>query len=1106
MDKTIANSKKPLVVCKASAGSGKTFTLAVEYIKLLVVNPYKYRNILAVTFTNKATEEMKMRILSQLYGIWKQIPKSKDYTQAVCSQLGVSEAVASKNAHIALELLLHNYNYFRVETIDSFFQSVMRNLARELDLTANLRIGLNDRQVEELAVDRIIEELNVNAEVLQWIMKYINDSISDDRSWNVISKVKSFGRYIFQDFYKHQSKALDEKTNEKDFFDRYTRDVKTEQQEARERLTEIAEAFFETIEAEGLGINDFSFGSGGVAGFFLKLKAGIFDDSIVGKRVADGLLDSQKWVKKSHPRRMEITVIVEGQLMEMLRYGIDEREKQWLRYQSATVTLAHLNQLRLLTTIERKVRSLNEEANRFLLSDTQHLLYSIINDSDSPFIFEKIGSQLKHVMIDEFQDTGVTQWQNFKVLLEECMSHADTKNLIVGDVKQSIYRWRAGDWRLLNNIDQQFANADERMDIGSLDTNYRSTRNVVDFNNNFFELARESEYELLAEDDEMGAQQLKTAYDKVEQKVPDGKPQEGLVEVKLLTKEDYDDSMLREILDTVERLHVQGIEYNKIAILVRENRYIPLVAQYFMDNNSNIKVVSDEAFRLDASLAVNVIVQALHLLTHPDDAIAKAFLAKSNTRINGDNTLSDNELLISSNDLDRYLPEELVGNRSQLLTTPLYDLAERIYAIFHLDKLEKQSAYVCAFYDQLSKFIEDSTTDIDAFVNEWNETLAAKTIQSDEIDGVRMISIHKSKGLEFDNVIIPFCDWTIERRDSILWCSPQQAPYNQLPLVPINYSSKLKGTVYERDYLSEKLQIFVDNLNLLYVAFTRASKNLFVIGSRQTANNRSRVIADCLPKLVQKLEGAILTGDPANNDEPLTFSYGTLCTPNDNSQSESKAKESDNVFLAEVAPIKINIERVAPKVEFKQSNKSRDFIEAEDESEDKQQTYIKIGSVLHNVFSTIRTADDIDTALLHLREDGVLYDEAIPPERVRTMLRKRMENPQVKEWFSPKWKLFNECTLISIVPQTGETIERRPDRVMLSEDEMVVVDFKFARERDEHKAQVAEYMDILANMGYKNISGYLWYVYSNKITKVSKDFKVTKDTKVIRDSKDSRNP
>ena len=273
---------KPLTVYKASAGSGKTFTLATEYIKLVVENPQSYRNILAVTFTNKATEEMKMRILSQLYGIWKQLPDSANYMRVICEKTGQSEAFVSERAGIALRNLLHNYNYFRVETIDTFFQAVLRNLARELDLTANLRIELNDTQVEELAVDHLIEDLHTTDVILQWLLKYIMENISDDKSWNVIGQIKNFGKTIFRDHYKNVSNILREKMEEPGFFDRYTTQLRELRQTAMDRMKQLADEFFKIIRSEGLAIDDFSYGKAGICGFFLKLQEGNFDESVVG--------------------------------------------------------------------------------------------------------------------------------------------------------------------------------------------------------------------------------------------------------------------------------------------------------------------------------------------------------------------------------------------------------------------------------------------------------------------------------------------------------------------------------------------------------------------------------------------------------------------------------------------------------------------------------------------------------------------------------------------------------------------------------------------------------------------------------------------------------
>ena len=274
--------RKALTVYKASAGSGKTFRLATQYIKLVVKDPSGYRNILAVTFTNKATEEMKMRILSQLYGIWKMegnedsFSDSKAYRQEVCRELQMPPAEVSRRAGIALHNLLHNYNYFRVQTIDTFFQSVLRNLARELDLTANLRIGLNDTQVEEMAVDQLIDDLQTTDKMLVWIMKYIMDNINDDRSWNVIGQIKQFGKTIFRDYYKEQSEELNSKMAEPGFFDAYSKLLKELRHDAKERMVKIAERFFNTLEAEGLTTSDLAGKERGIASFFAKLSKKTF--------------------------------------------------------------------------------------------------------------------------------------------------------------------------------------------------------------------------------------------------------------------------------------------------------------------------------------------------------------------------------------------------------------------------------------------------------------------------------------------------------------------------------------------------------------------------------------------------------------------------------------------------------------------------------------------------------------------------------------------------------------------------------------------------------------------------------------------------------------
>ena len=1080
-----------LTIYKASAGSGKTFTLSVEYIKLLIKDPQSYRSTLAVTFTNKATEEMKLRILSQLYGIWKLLPDSKSYIDKIKEDLDVTEEYMSERAGIALHNIVHNYSYFRIETIDSFFQSVLRNLARELDLTANLRIELNDYQIERNAVDELINSLDENSELLTWIMEYIRENMDDDKDWNVIGNIKRFGENIFREYYKTNSKKLNERLLEEGFFKQYTTKLRQMRNEAEVEMQNEAAQFFDALNHNGIEINDLNNGKNGPAGYFIKIKKGIYNNTIVTKRLQKVLDEGSEssWVKQKSSKETQDIVreLANSTLTPLVHHAEDVRQKNWYIYGSAVLTLRHLNQLRLLNSIENKVRMMNVEQNRFLLSDTHTLLHSLIRDTDSPFIFEKIGNYLENIMIDEFQDTSTVQWQNFKVLLEECMSHGEQQgNLIVGDVKQSIYRWRSGDWRMLNNIEREFPYLNSMLNVCSLDTNYRSSRRVITFNNAFFKRASELEYadQKSSNPDTSSPEQLKKAYSDVAQKVPSFRDNHGYVSINLLPNEDYRQQALQKTAEAVSLLLDSGANYSDIAILVRSNDIIQLIAEFFANELPDVKIVSDEAFRLDSSVSVNIIVNAMLWLTHPDNILAKAYIAKAyQTYVLEKSEQETNKLLATAEGIDSALPCALIDKRNDLLTMPIFELAEQIYTLFNIGNIKGEDAYLYAFYDALTDFIANNTADIDSFVEEWNDSIAEKTIQASAIDGIRIITIHQSKGLEFEHVVIPFCDWTLEKGNTI-WCTPQVEPYNELPLIPVDFSaSQMKGTIYEFDYNEEHLQNCVDNLNLLYVAFTRAASSLFVIAQRGTPSSRSYIVEQAITDI--KLEGSSLDGDPSDKKAELLFSYGEL------EIVETKAKKkSDNIFTPEVENMNVDMATFSNKVEFKQSNKSRDFVADDDENTDdddrKQLSYIKTGKILHYLFSTINTTDDIDTSLAQLEMDGLIEESDTNIKRLRDMLHKRFSKRQVADWFSSRWTLFNECTILDYDAATDTVREHRPDRVMKDEKtgEVVIVDFKFGSPRPEYVEQVNRYKALTQNMGYPNVKGYLWFVYSNRIEEV----------------------
>lgn len=1108
-----------LTVYRASAGSGKTFTLAVEYISLLVKDPENYQHILAVTFTNKATQEMKMRILSQLYGIANSLQSSQQYFNKVKEKTNMPDAVIRNNARAALTLLIHRYNNFRILTIDAFFQQVLRNLAHELGQTANLRVDLNNEEITEKAVDQMIESLEKGQPVLQWISTYINNSIEDDNGWNIIGKIKAFGTNIFKDFYKAHEANLKEQLSNADDFKVYETTLRKRRNDIRKTFNSKARSILSEIKNANLDIPS-NYRSG--------LYKYLTDSAIApltNKPLKAGVLKAnespQNWTSskcaKADKQQIQTLAaeVLSAQLSELIAYNNDN----WNEFQSIQLTLSHLSELRLLHAIADAVDNLTKDTNRFMLSNTQALLKELIADSDTPFIFERIGARLKHVMIDEFQDTSTIQWQNFQVLLANCMAQELSQNLIVGDIKQSVYRWRQGDWGILNNIEKSFAH--QKIRLETLDYNYRSEKRIIDFNNAFWEQCVANTAKEVAQDDAEKAKIVQKAYEDVAQKTHKT-TENGFVKISLYPSKSMKEAVLEELIETIKELFSNGYggkNQSKIAILVRSKSNIQDIVNALLQSFGNeINIVSDEAFRLDASLSVNIIVSAMHLLTHPDDVLTRGKLVKLYNQEVLKKPLTDIDLLVSINEsnnietknidkkerrklateqqmakLNSQLPPEYVTNRELLLGLPIVDLVDKLFMLFGLDQLEGQSSYICTLYDTLNDFLKDHTADIDDFINEWENSLSSKTIQSDEIEGIRIMTIHKSKGLEFDNVIIPFCNWEMEKKGT-LWCETKNkpAPYNKLPLLPIDFSrDKLIGTVFEDDYKEEHFQNIVDNLNLLYVAFTRASKNLFVFGLRQgkttldniakgtPPGNRSYAIELALRQVSEQLQGSLLSF-PDDIGSEIHFEYGTLVP-------ETHEKEhvvADNPFLIKPDKHIVSIATYPQAATFKQSNKSIEFVKGEDVDPSDRTRYIKIGNVLHQLFSTIYTTADIPARLNELEQQGIIYNDEITSAQLRTRIEDAITNPQVQEWFSKRWQLYNECTILEYNKDTNEMEEHRPDRVMTDGKEFVVVDFKFGKEREEYKKQVQQYMEILIRMGHKKVSGYLWYVVKNNVVEV----------------------
>ena len=837
-----------LLVYKASAGSGKTFTLAVQYIRQLIEDPYSYRRILAVTFTNKATTEMKERILSQLYGIATSLKSSDGYLKEIMKTSNKSVDEIRKAADTALKNIIHDYSRFRIETIDSFFQSVMRNLARELELGANMTIELNNGDVLSDAVDSMIEKLDRMSPTLYWLLEYIEERIADDKRWNVSSEIKGFGRNIFDEAYIEKGVALREKLKDSKFIPQYRKKLQEKRESILDTMKGFNEHFQEILNANGLTPTDLKNGARGIGSYFNKIASGKLSNDVRNSTVEKCLEGAENWTTKTSPHKDTIISLANQVLIQVLNDAESTRMSSNKVLNSCDMSLRDLNNLQLLMRIDSEVREQNLSHNRFLLSDTNALLHSIIREGDASFVYEKIGTTIDTVMIDEFQDTSRMQWENFHLLLEESLAQKEG-SMIVGDIKQSIYRWRNGDWKILAGLDKDRS---FRLNSKTLDTNWRSEANIIAFNNDIFTSACKVLNERYKVDEGEDCTQLLDAYSDVRQKTSKN-TKEGYIKLSFLKNSEehpYTDTTMELLAEEVDSLVKKGVRVNDIAILVRKNKSIPAIADYF-DKNTPYRVVSDEAFRLDASLAVCMLIDGLRYISEPTDRIACARLAVAYQKEILKKDVDYNTVLLNS--VEDYLPAEFRLMLPEMSLMPLYELLEKLFVIFRMDMIEEQDAYLCAFYDAVTEYMQNNSSELTSFLTYWNDTLYAKTIPSGEISGIRILSIHKSKGLEYHTVLLPFCDWKMENEtyNHMLWCRINEAdadkePFCELDLTPVNYSSAMAESYFSDSYREERLQLWVDNLNLLYVAFTRACKNLIVWCKDEQKDTVSKLLRESI--------------------------------------------------------------------------------------------------------------------------------------------------------------------------------------------------------------------------------------------------------------------
>ena len=1049
-----------LTVYKASAGSGKTFTLATRCIALLLAAPASsYRHILAVTFTNKATAEMKERILGQLFGLSRGLPSSADYLDTIRPALpGLGDEEIRRRAADVLRRIVHDYDRFRVTTIDSFFQGVVTNMAHELGLSANFRVDINDTDVIDQAVDRLMAGLQPNTAVLRWVIGYIRERIDDNRRWDITREVKRLARNLLRERYLMLENRLRDALSDDEHLNGFRRKLREQDEAAADHMESAARYLEEAMEERGLGFDAFSRGPA-LATYLRKLADGVPDAP--SATVEAYLSAPEKWLRKADQKRPELVAACE-ELRGILETVENFRREYAQAHSNYVLTTANLGPLRLLGEIGRELTQINEEANRFMLAKVPILLNRLIGSDDAPFVFEKAGTTFLHVMIDEFQDTSTLQWRNFKTLLLENMS-AGNSCLLVGDVKQSIYRFRGGDWGILAGIRKEFPR--HPVDVQELTTNYRSQRRVIDFNNRFFARAAAILDELSPTE---GDDRIATLYADVAQRcAADGDG--GYVRVHFTDRRaggdvgrPADDLRMDDLEAQVRSLHAAGLPYSAMAVLVRWNKEAAALIDRFATDCPDVPLVSDEAFLLAASEAVQLLVHAMRYLADPTDTIALAFVARHSSAAAADWAACEGDHPAALADT------EFISRREALLALPLYELQEELIRLFGLDRRPGQAAYLMAYLDQVLAFLDDNPSDIRLFLEHWTDVLSGRSIPAAEVEGLRVLTIHKSKGLQFHTVLLPFCDWAIERdrSDDLLWCEPAEAPYDELPLVPVPTRAMARESIYAADYEHEHFQRRIENLNLLYVAFTRAEKNLLVWTKGYANPKGTSTVCDLIKKtLGEELDDTFESGVPVSTVGGRTRT------------------DDGNRLTTRPEPLGIGFHTYPSRVAFRQSNRSQEFLAQAGDPDRRQGEYIDQGILLHKIFSALDTAADVDRVLDSFEAEGLL-GEQIRKDSLRHLICRRLSSPQTAPWFDGSWQLFREVAILS--RDAGDRLlVRRPDRVMVRGNETVVVDFKFGKPREEHDAQVREYLGLLSDMGRSSPRGFLWYVFTNTVVEVN---------------------
>lgn len=1052
-----------LSIYKASAGSGKTHTLTGEYLHMLFRDFQSNRetmmphsHILAVTFTKKATAEMKERILKALFVLSKN-PKESPYYQSITNTFNLDAKTIQEQSRQLLIGILQDFSRFSVSTIDGFFQQVVRTFAMELGLSTTYDLALDNDEVIQQAVDDVFRKIRSNEaeneEIISWVTAFAEHNIEENQKWNPYQSVSTFSKELKKEKLKRNLADVRTFFANKNNIITYRKELENTIHNVivkTEAILQIGQKVTEGV--EGLKKAAIS--------VFEKSAESFLKDGL-GKTIWKVLNQTEEIYTKSKTTKAQQEFLVDlyhTKLLPLYQQLIDILDNDRIDYYTARAILKHLYAIGLIQDVAGQAEQTNRETGRLPLADINLLIHEVIDGQDTPFIYERLGQYFRHFMIDEFQDTSALQWQNFEPLIQEAESN-NNDNLVVGDVKQSIYRWRNSDWRLLNQVDQSFGNTQ----LPKMDSNWRTAELLVKHNEQLMLQYSQWIYQVLQHegwDQSIDVQSIKQIYaqDAIHQEAKQSIP--GIIHLQFFEggKNDVVMSCLSALGNQLKQLQAEQIDLGRVALLVRKKEEAEIVAKYLIEQGYAVQ--SSEGMRVHSHPAVKLLVAIMQ------------------QEVNRQQQITDDVTNAIIQELHIPFTESEQTAIEHAAKLPLYEYVQKMIELLHLEEEDGSLPYLTAFQDQIYQFTQSRVSDVKLFLEYWERKKGKVSIPAPAVNNaIRIMTIHSSKGLEFDIVMLPLFWWNLKdsdfsNRNNFLWCKPKTEPFNQMPIVAVSLTKDILNTHFCNEYIQEITSQYIDYLNLTYVALTRPKYRLYAYGPRfediEKPTSKITNVGQLFSSLLYQTKETDNQGEETISLQQLEDGSWCYHKEDPNPVLTPQEKANDNTRQATY---------VCSPIEGRLTLRSR----AEDDfEEDTPLETVDLGILMHEWLAEIITWADAQRTLEKLRIIGRITEaqgEQLEAQwqQLRTLLQRENKN----HWFDGSMQVLTEQTILST---NGKTY--RPDRIVICEKHAEVIDYKFGNEHiDRYNEQLRNYTLMLQQMGY-TVDAYIVYAALQKITKV----------------------